>query len=49
MAYIDVYAGMTVGNRCEVAPGGRRGTVMYLGEIEVCNRYSTYYAVIVTA
>jgi len=25
---------MNVGDRCEVAPGGRRGTVTFLGEVE---------------
>lgn len=25
---------MAVGQRCECMPGGRRGTVMYLGEVE---------------
>ena len=27
-------AGMKVGNRCEVNPGGRRGEVMYVGEVK---------------
>ena len=26
--------GMAVGNRCEVAPGGRRGEVMYIGTVK---------------
>ncbi|GMI03487.1 hypothetical protein TrLO_g6350 [Triparma laevis f. longispina] len=30
----DTVAGIEVGDRCEVSPGARRGTVMYVGEIE---------------
>ena len=30
----ETVEGMKVGDRCEVAPGARRGEIMYIGEIE---------------
>ena len=30
----DSVVGMSVGNRCEVTPGGRRGCIRFIGEIE---------------
>ena len=31
---IESVAGITVGSRCQIMPGARRGTVAFVGEIE---------------